>query len=131
MVSEGALGLIAGSGIYPLLVARAARHRGVPAIHVAAFDNETDPQITSLADSVQWLRVGQLTKLLNYLSSTGVKRAIMAGQLAPKNLFDLRPDLKTLLLLSRLRERNAESLFGAVATELARGPAWNALIPAR
>jgi DUF1009 family protein len=119
MVSQGALGLIAGNGIYPLLVAKAARRHGVPAIHVAAFENETDPEIGSLVDSVQWLKVGQLTKLLGYLGSTGVKRAIMAGQLAPKNLFDLRPDLKTLMLLSRLRERNAESLFGAVAAELA------------
>lgn len=119
MVSSGALGLIAGNGIYPLLVAKAARRHGVSAIHVAAFENETDPEIRSLADSLEWLRVGQLNRLLSYLGSTGVKRAIMAGQLAPKNLFDLRPDLKTLILLSRLRERNAESMFGAVAAELA------------
>jgi DUF1009 family protein len=44
----------------------------------------------------------------------------MAGQIAPKNLFDLRPDLKALLLLGRLKERNAESLFGAIADELGR-----------
>lgn len=119
MGSPGALGLIAGNGIYPLLVAKAARRQGVSAIHVAAFENETDPEIRSLADSVEWLRVGQLGKLLSYLGSTGIKRAIMAGQLAPKNLFDLRPDFKALVLLSRLPERNAESLFGAVAAELA------------
>lgn len=119
MASSGPLGLIAGNGIYPLLVAKAARRAGVAAVHVAAFENETDPEIGSLADSVQWLRVGQLGKLLAYLASAEVREAIMAGQLAPKNLFDLRPDLKTLVVLSRLRERNAESLFGAVAAELA------------
>jgi DUF1009 family protein len=44
----------------------------------------------------------------------------MAGQIAPKNLFDLRPDLKALMLLGRLKQRNAESIFAAVADELAK-----------
>ena len=43
----------------------------------------------------------------------------MAGQIAPKNLFDLRPDWKALLLLGRLKQRNAESIFAAIADELA------------
>ena len=41
-----------------------------------------------------------------------------SGQIAPKNLFDLRPDLRTLMLLARLKERNAESLFGGIGEEL-------------
>jgi DUF1009 family protein len=43
----------------------------------------------------------------------------MVGQIAPKNLFNLRPDLKTLMLLAKTPERNAESLFGGIANELA------------
>lgn len=42
----------------------------------------------------------------------------MAGQIAPKNLFDLRPDFRALIVLARLKRRNAETLFGAVANEL-------------
>ncbi|PYJ61246.1 MAG: DUF1009 domain-containing protein, partial [Verrucomicrobia bacterium] len=38
---------------------------------------------------------------------------------APKNLFDLRPDWKALMLLGKLKLRNAESIFAAVAEELA------------
>ena len=44
----------------------------------------------------------------------------MAGQIAPRNLFDLRPDWKMLLLLGRLKRRNAESIFAAIGDELAR-----------
>jgi hypothetical protein len=44
----------------------------------------------------------------------------MAGQIAPKNLFDLRPDLRALLLLGKMKQRNAESIFAAIADELAR-----------
>ena len=42
----------------------------------------------------------------------------MAGQIAPKNLFDLRPDWKALFLLAHLKRRNAESIFAAIADEL-------------
>ena len=44
----------------------------------------------------------------------------MVGQIAPKNLFDLRPDLRTLMLLAKLKERNAETLFGGIGDELAK-----------
>ena len=44
----------------------------------------------------------------------------MVGQIAPKNLFDLRPDMKTLMLLGRLKERNAESIFNGIGEELAK-----------
>ena len=118
--SVPALGLIAGNGVYPLLLARSARAAGVSRIVAAAFENETDPALTALVDEIAWLRVGQLGRLLTFFKAQAVPRAIMAGQIAPKNLFDLRPDFKALLLLGRLRERNAESLFGAVADELLR-----------
>lgn len=42
----------------------------------------------------------------------------MVGQIAPKNLFDLRPDLRLLKMLSKVKERNAESLFGGIAAEM-------------
>ena len=44
----------------------------------------------------------------------------MVGQIAPKNLFDLRPDLRALKLLTSLKEKNAHSIFGGIADELAK-----------
>ena len=113
------LGIIAGSGAYPILLARAARAAGVQRLVAATFEHETDPALAALADETTVLRVGQLGRLLGFFQRAGVSRAVMAGQIAPKNLWDLRPDFRALLLLGRLRERNAESLFGAVADELA------------
>jgi DUF1009 family protein len=66
------------------------------------------------------MRVGQLNRLLKFFSEHKVHHAIMAGQIAPKNLFDLRPDLKALLLLGKLKQRNAESIFAAIAQELSK-----------
>jgi UDP-2,3-diacylglucosamine hydrolase len=115
-----ALGIIAGNGVYPFLIARAARQSGVTAIHVAAFENETEPELADHADSIEWMRVGQLSRLLKFFEKAGVRQAIMAGQIAPKDLFELRPDFRVLTILASLKRRNAETLFGAVANELAK-----------
>jgi hypothetical protein len=112
------LGLIAGNGAYPLTTVRAARKHGVKKIVVTGFVNETDPALEKEVDVMHWLRVGQLGKMIKLLRQGGVHHAIMAGQIAPKNLFDLRPDLRALFLLSRVKIRNAESLFGAIGDEL-------------
>ena len=112
--------IIAGNGRYPFQLAQAARRRGVQRLCAAAFENETDPSLTGLVDDLRWLKVGQLGKLVSYAKETGARHAIMAGQIAPKNLFDLRPDFAALLILAKLKERNAETLFGAVADALAK-----------
>ncbi len=119
MEGTSSLLLIAGSGIYPSLILRGARAAGVPRVAVIAFENETDPAIAEGADSIHWLRVGQLGKLLDVARKEKCPHGIMAGQLAPNNLFNLRPDLRALVVLARLPRRNAESLFGAVADEIA------------
>ena len=115
-----ALGIIAGNGVYPRLLADGARRAGVEKIVAAAFTGETDPVLEQHVELVEWMRVGQLGRLLKFFRSQGIRHAIMAGQIAPKNLFDLRPDLKALMLLGKLKQRNAESIFAAIADELAK-----------
>jgi DUF1009 family protein len=114
------LGIVAGNGVYPRKLADSARKAGVKRIVAAAFSNETDPALGQHVDVIEWLRVGQLSRLLIFFREQQVHHAIMAGQIKPKNLFDLRPDWKALLVLAKLKERNAESIFGAIANELAK-----------
>lgn len=114
------LGLIAGSRSLPLALAREARRMGVKRLVAVGFENETSPELEGLVDELVWVRVGQLTKLIEAFTRNGVHHCVMAGQVAPKNLFDLRPDWRALTLLLRLKEKNAHTLFGAVAEELKR-----------
>ena len=114
------LGIIAGSRNLPLLVAKEARKAGVGKISVIAFEGETDPEINSLADSVTWLRVGQLAKMVSAFRKEGVEQCVMAGQIAPKNLFEVRPDLRAMMMLFKLKEKNAHTIFGAIGDELAK-----------
>lgn len=115
------IGIIAGNGVYPATFIEAARRQspGIKLV-VAAFHGETRPELAELADATEWFRVAQLGKMIRYFKREGVNEAVMMGQISPRNLFDLRPDLRVLMILARVRERNAETLFGAIADELAK-----------
>ncbi len=116
--STAALGLIAGNRSLPLEFARQARAAGVKRLVAVAVENETDPALASLVDDIVWLKVGQLSKMISAFADRGVKQCVMLGQIAPKHLFDLRPDLRAMALLFRLKEKNAHTIFGAVADEM-------------
>ena len=112
--------LIAGQGIYPVLVASAIRAAGIP-LRLVAFDEETRPElIASFPESDRrTLLVGQLGKMLKALKDFDAGYAIMAGQITPKRLFKgLHPDLKATKILLSLKRRNAETIFGAIAREI-------------
>jgi DUF1009 family protein len=112
------LGMIAGNRTLPLEFARLARAAGVRRLVAVAFEGETDPALAALVDDIVWLRVGQLSKLIAAFTERQVRQCVMVGQVAPKNLFDLRPDLRALALLFRLKEKNAHTIFGGIAEEL-------------
>ena len=114
------LGIIAGNRSLPLLFAKEARRQGVKRLVAVAVEGETDPALAALVDDIVWLKVGQLSKMIAAFTDRGVKHCVMTGQIAPRNLFEVRPDLRALALLLRLPEKNAHTLFGAIAEELKR-----------
>lgn len=121
--------IIAGRGAYPLTLAESARKQGVGRILALAFRNETEPSIAEFADEVQWFKFGQLGAVLEAIRQSGIKHAVMAGQITPLSLFRLRPDGRALALLAKMGQRNARTIFGAVCDELAKVgaellPAW-------
>ena len=112
------IGLIAGNRSLPIAFAREARRMGMKRIVAVAFDGETDPSLASLVDDIVWVKVGQLSKMIGAFTDRGVTQCVMAGQIAPKNLYDVRPDLRAMGLLFRLKEKNAHTIFGGIADEL-------------
>src|SRR5882757_2833049 len=116
--APASLGLIAGNRTLPLEFSRQARAAGVKQLVAVAFDGETDPALAQLVDEIVWLKVGQLSKMISAFTDRGIKQCVMVGQIAPKNLYDLRPDLRAMGVLLRLKEKNAHTIFGAIADEL-------------
>jgi len=116
--APASLGLIAGNRSLPLEFARQARAAGVKRLVAVAFEKETDAAIAQLVDEVVWLKVGQLSRMISAFTDRDIRQCVMVGQIAPKNLYDLRPDLRAMGLLLRLKEKNAHTIFGAIADEL-------------
>jgi len=97
-------GLIAGNGKFPFLVLEGARKAGAE-VAVAAIREETDPEIERVADSLTWVGIGQLGKMLRFFKNEGVEKAIMAGQVKHVQIFSRAiPDVRMLKMLLRLPE---------------------------
>jgi DUF1009 family protein len=114
------IGLIAGNGSFPLLVLDAARSQGLQVV-VAAIKEEASPQIEQHgAAVVEWLSLGELSKLIEGFQREGVTRAIMAGQVKHRQIFSsIKPDWRLAKVLLNLTTRNTDSLIGAIAKVLA------------
>lgn len=114
------IGLIAGNGNFPVTFAREARRRGYRIAAVAHRD-ETDPAIEAEVDSVTWVRVGQLGKLIRALKAAGVERTVMAGGInKARSLLSLRPDLRGARLMTRAVVLGDDTILRAVASEIER-----------
>jgi DUF1009 family protein len=115
-----ALGLIAGGGVFPLMVADAARDKGLRVVAVA-HEGETDPLLAEKVDEIAWIKLGQLGHLLKVLKKAGVTKTVMAGTINKKKMFEnVRPDLRGLTLMSKLAIFHDDDILRAVAGELQR-----------
>jgi UDP-2,3-diacylglucosamine hydrolase len=113
------LGLIAGGGRFPLIAADAARRRGLRVIAVAHV-GETDPTLSERVDEIFWIKLGQLGHLIKTLKKRKACKAILAGTITKKKMFEkVRPDLRGLAVMSKLAVFHDDNILRAVADELA------------
>jgi len=113
------LALIAGNGVFPVLVARGAREAGVEVV-ACAHVGETDPAIESEVAECTWVRVGELGKIIRTFRQAGCTRAVMAGGIKKARLFSgFRPDLRGAAFLARMRTLHDDKLLTGIADELA------------
>lgn len=118
--NQETLGVIAGGGQFPLLAADAARRKGIRVVAVAHL-NETDPGLSHCVDEIVWIRLGQLGHLIKALKQRGVERAILAGTITKKKMFEnIKPDLKGLAVMSKLAVLHDDDILRAVAGELTK-----------
>lgn len=116
------VGLIAGRGVYPKLIADRARAKGIR-IRLIAFEEEATEELYESFPEDERVRinVGQLGKWLRALRKFDCRYTIAAGQVKPGKLFrGLKADLKAAGLLVKLKRKNAGTIFGAIADELSK-----------
>ena len=126
---SGVLGLIAGNGELPFIVARGAKAAGLKVICVG-IEGSVKPELAEVVDEFKFVPVARLGKWIRFLRRFDVTKTIMVGGVSKQKLFTpffllkYRPDWRGLrLLYSRLRKSDLrnDSLLSALADELAIG----------
>ncbi|MGD8453679.1 MAG: UDP-2,3-diacylglucosamine diphosphatase LpxI [Phycisphaerae bacterium] len=123
------LGLIAGEGEFPLLVARGARSRGRP-VAVVALRGYADPALRDVADTFCWRGVVQLGRWIRVFRAAGCREVVMAGRVRKTRMFagprwlqwlQYLPDWTSIRVwYFYARDKRNDSLLGAVADEMQR-----------
>jgi DUF1009 family protein len=117
---RGTVGLIAGGGQFPLLVAEGARRHGCRVVAVA-HEGETEPSLSDQVDKITWIKLGQLGQLIKALKKEGVQKTLMAGSITKKRMFEnIMPDLKGLAVMSKLAIFHDDDILRALADEFAK-----------
>lgn len=111
------IGIIAGAGQFPELVAEGARKDGFSVV-MCGFVGHTDPAIESKADVFEMLHLGALSKLIQFFRKNGVTRVCFAGAINKPKALDVRPDLRAAKLLFKIRSKGDDVLLRAVLDEL-------------
>lgn len=99
--SGNMVGLIAGSGRFPIVFAEAARQQGL-SVACVGIKYEYPQELHALCTSLEIVGVARLGKMIRVLRRQGVQRVVMAGKVTknviytPWRFIQLWPDLRTL-----------------------------------
>ncbi|MHC4477329.1 MAG: LpxI family protein [Planctomycetota bacterium] len=129
MGTQKVLGLIAGQGRLPFLVAAGARRAGLKVICVGLVDN-AEPNLAEAVDVFYRVAIARPGCWMRKLRLHGVTRAIMVGRVAkgriytPWRILKYLPDWRALRIYYwrlRKKDKQPDLLLGALADELASG----------
>ena len=129
-VNRKTVGLLAGWGRLPLVVAEAMRQHDHRIVGVGIRDH-ADPKLADLCDQFTWIGIGGIGKAIRHFRRWGVSQASMAGKVHKVLLYEPgwwirhRPDWKTIKtfspqLFTSTADRKDDTLLGAVVDAFAR-----------
>ncbi len=117
MSNNTRVGIIAGEGDFPFLVAQGIKDSGSYP-YIVAIKGHTREEIGIFAEQIEWIHLGQLGRLINFFKISGVEKVIFAGAINKPRALEIRPDLRAAKLLFKLRSRNDNALLEGVIEEL-------------
>jgi DUF1009 family protein len=120
------LGLIAGEGVFPILVARGARAAGRTVV-CAAFSGHAWPDLAQDCDVFRWVGIVRCNQWVQLLRNAGCSEAIMVGRVNKSQIYDrwryfrYIPDWRTIKLFWRVvrRDKRPQAILQALVDELA------------
>lgn len=121
---RGPIGLVAGWGHFPIVVAERLKAQG-HSVHCVGIKDHADPRLAELCDSFTWCGLTRWGHAIRFLLRHDARQAVMAGKIwklrlfAPWRWLQYTPDLRTLRALPRILRRDArdDTLLQAVVRE--------------
>lgn len=108
---EKRIGIIAGEGKFPLMVLEGAKKEGYE-VAVAGLKNMASPDLEKVADVFTWVSIGEVGKLVKFLTTNNVRKALLAGRVKHFTIYkDFFPDSVTIFLLTQLKDKKPTSIF--------------------
>ena len=122
-----AIGLLAGSGRFPILFAEAARRQGLK-VACVGIRYEASDELRSLCDSFETVGVSKLGRMIRSFRGRGVERIVMAGKVTkqvmytPMRFVQLWPDARMIRMWYRTcrADKRDDSILLAVIAEFGR-----------
>ncbi|MCG2758141.1 MAG: UDP-2,3-diacylglucosamine diphosphatase LpxI [Desulfobacteraceae bacterium] len=112
------IGLIAGSGQFPIIFSKKAKSKGF-SVYAAAYLNEADKSLENNVDEIEWMHLGQLKRLINFFKKHSVSEAVMMGAIRKTRMFsDVKPDMKAISLFTGMRHTHDDGILSAFAKTL-------------
>lgn len=113
----GPLGLVAGQGDLPAIIADNARGMGYRVVALA-LEGLAQKSIEKHADLTGWFNVGRASAIIKFLKKNGVREAVLAGKVPKTIIFGgIKPDLRAISILLRLKDKKDDSILNAISGE--------------
>ncbi len=111
--------IISGDGNLPILAAEALKEKGVETISIVFNENEVKARLEKIVSKVYLTGIAKVGKVLSIFKKEGITHLLMIGKM-DKTVLDggnLKPDLRALWILFRLKNRNNDTIHYAVVKE--------------
>lgn len=122
------IGILAGWGRYPLVVAKALRAQGYETCCLGVYGH-ADARLAQVCDHFEWVGMARMGAAIRFFRRYGIREATMAGKVHKSALFAKHwwrhfPDPKTIAtfiphFLTRRKDCRDDSLLGTVVTAFA------------
>ncbi len=121
------VGLLAGSGRFPIMFAQKARELGIPVVGVGIIGEAAD-ELAPLCDRFHWAGLSKMGRVIRCFKGDGVREIVMAGKIqkvrlnTPYRLWNLLPDWRTFswYFFRNRKDNRDDSLLLSVIAEFAR-----------
>lgn len=117
-MTKSRIGLIAGSGQFPIIFSKEAQAQGY-AVYAVAYKNEADAKLEQVVEMVEWLYLGQVKRVLRFFKQNNITEAVMMGGICKPNAFSsLHFDSRAISILARMRSTHDDGILRAFAQTL-------------